>query len=444
MQMLQRILTIIFSFVAFLATSQSFAAPSGEVVIVPMQMEILPGTATYLKKSIKEASARNSPLVVVLIDTPGGMLQSSQEMVKAVFDSTVPIVFYVTPSGGSATSAGVFLTVAGHVAAMAPGTSIGAAHPIMASGDDIPADLRTKAENITVAMVKSIAEQRGRNVTWVEKAVKESASLTEAEALKEKVIDLVSPDLDHLLKEIKGRKVKIGDKIIELEDYSQLPRVTVQPSIRELVINFLANPMVAHALWIGATTGLSLELYSPGAILPGVVGVICLILALAVYQIIPINLSGVLLLVTGSVLIGLELVIPSGILGVSGILAMVLGSIYLVDISMEPGLGVNLVYVITLAATLGALLLGVVTLAIRSRRRVPVTGAEGLVGKDGEAIESVTSKGRVFVQGEIWNATTNSGVIEKGEKIIVLGIKEGLLLEVAPLAGVKNPTRTKI
>ncbi len=401
-----------------------------EVLVLPMQMEILPGTASYLEDGIKEASRRGAKLVLVELDTPGGMLQSSQEMVKAIFDSEVPVVIYVSPTGGSATSAGVFITVAGHVAAMAPGTSIGAAHPVMGSGEDIPGDMRTKAENITVAMVKSIAEKRGRNVAWVEKAVKESASLTETEAEKEKVVEIIAKDLDELLKKLKGRKVEVAGKTVELEDFSSMPRVNFEPSIKQKFLNFVANPMIAHILWIGATTGLSLELYSPGAILPGVVGVICLILALAVYQIIPLNVSGILLLVAGAVMIALEFAVPSGILGVAGIIAMVIGSIYLVDLSVEPFLQVNLTYIGMLTAFVGSLMFGFVWLIVRTKPSRAKTGYEGLIGKTGEALETITSRGRVSVNGEIWNATVEHGVINKGEKVKVVGMAGSLILEV--------------
>ena len=421
-----------FCFLSLSVHPHSAYADSGTVVILPMDMEILPGTSEYLEHSIAQAHASGAKLVVVLLDTPGGMLQTSQDMVKAIFDAPLPVVFYVSPSGGSATSAGVFVTMAAHVAAMAPGTSIGAAHPVMGDGQDIPQDMRTKAENITVAMVKSIAEQRGRNFNWAEKAVKESASLTENEALKEKVIDLVAKDMDDLLKQLKGRKVNISGKSVELGDYSMLPRVQYEISFKGRVINTLANPMVAHILWIGATTGLSLELYNPGAILPGVVGVICLILALAVYQIIPINIGGILLIVVGAILIGLELALPSGILGVAGIISMVLGSIYLVDISTEPGLHVNMVYVVSLATILGSLLFAVVCLAVRSKRRQPVTGMEGIVGRTGKALETVSSQGRVFVEGEIWKAVAKVGLIEKDTPITVTAVRGGLLLEVMP------------
>ena len=412
-----------------LAAGIAPAAAEPHVAVMDMEMMILPGTQSFLENSIERAAREGAKVLVVRISTPGGMLTTSQKMIQDIFKSPVPVVLYVAPSGATATSAGVFITVAGHVAAMAPGTSIGAAHPVSGEGKDIEGDMRAKAENMTVAMVKAIADQRGRNVSWVEDSVKKSSSITEKEAVKQAVVDFIADDMDDLLRQLKGRKVRLENRETTLEDYSRLPRTVYEISLKDSTINVLANPNIAALLWLGATTGLSLELYNPGAILPGVVGVICLVLALAVSQIIPINQGGILLLVVGTGLIGLELFVPSGILGIGGVVAMVLGALYLVDVSQAPGMGVNPLLVVPAAAALGGLVLGVVVFAVRALRRKAATGFEGLVGQLGEAVEDFEKEGQVFVNGETWTASA-AGPLKRGDKVEVTASGPGLRLQV--------------
>lgn len=402
----------------------------GFVAVVRMRMMILPGTEAYLRKSIVSAAEQGASAVVVWLDTPGGVLETSQQMIQQIFKAPVPVIIYVAPSGAMAASAGVFITMAGHVAGMAPGTSIGAAHPVSGDGKNLESDMRTKAENLTVAMIKSISDQRGRNTEWAEKSVKESSSLTEKEALEKNVIDFVAPDLDSLLKQVKGKQIKLDNGTQILEDLSALPRREFEMAFREKTLNVLSNPNVAALLWLGATTGLSIELYNPGAILPGVVGVICLILGLAVSQIIPINTVGVLLLMTGAALIGAELFIPSGILGVGGVIAMVLGAIYLIDVGEAPGLAVSLGFLVPISIALGGLMLFIVSRAVRVLRSRPSSGYSGLIGQHGTVTETVSKSGRIFVNGEIWNATAAEGVIEKDAHVEVLSVREGMVLVV--------------
>lgn len=401
------------------------------IAVLEMDMMILPGTQEYLEYGIERASEEGAKLLVVKIDTPGGMLNTSQEMIKAVFQSPIPIVMYVSPTGGTATSAGVFITMAAHVAAMAPGTSIGAASPVMGDGKDIEGDMRAKAQNMASAMVKSIAEQRGRNAQWAEKAVTEASSLTETEALKEEVIDVIADDIDHLLVQLDGTVVDVqGRGEVALEDYSALPRTVYEISVKDRAVNFLANPNVAALLWLAATTGISIELYNPGAIVPGVVGVICLVLALAVSQIIPINYAGIALMVLGGLLIGAELYVTSGILGIAGVIALALGALYLVDTSAAPGLMVDVGMVLPVALAFGAFMLLVVFVAARVLRKRSVSGYDGLVGVKGKAVESFEGgEGRVFIHGETWKAVSQE-VIEKGDEIEVVGKEEGLCVRV--------------
>lgn len=401
------------------------------VASIDMHMMILPGTAAFLNEVIDQAHGEGAKVLVVHLDTPGGMLPTSQEMVQALFKSPLPVVIYVSPSGGTATSAGVFITLAAHVAAMAPGTSIGAAHPVSGDGKDIEGDMRAKATNMTVAMVKAIGEQRGRNVEWAEKAVKESVSITEREAAKLKVVDVVAHDLADLLGQLKGRTVMVNGTSVTLEDYSALPVKRYEMPLRHWAVNILANPNVAALLWLAATTGLSIELYNPGLILPGVVGLICLILALAVSQIIPLSTGGILLLVAGAALIGLELAIPSGILGLGGVIAIALGAFYLFDESMHPGVPFDETGLMLTAALLGILMLWVSTKVRKAHSRKTITGVPALVGMRGLALGPISSKGKVRVNGEIWEAEAEHGLIDKDTAIVVVGVK-GLLLLVRP------------
>jgi membrane-bound serine protease (ClpP class) len=400
------------------------------IAVMDMEMGIFPGTAEYLKNVVEEAPARGAKAILVNLDTPGGLLQASQDMVKLLFESKIPVIIYVSPSGSTATSAGVFITMAAHVAAMAPGTTIGAAHPVQGDGKNIESDMRSKAENMTVAMVKSISEQRGRNAAWAEKAVKESASITEVEASKIGVVDVVAKDSNELLKKISGKKVKIGDAVIDLKNLSGLPLIKYEMSFKNKVINTLADPNIVQVLWLAATTGLSIELYNPGLILPGVVGVICLILALAAYQVIPINLGGVLLLAVGSLLIGAELFVPSGVLAIGGVIALVLGSIYLIDTTQMPGIVVTLTYIATVALVIGSAMAAVTTAVVRAQKRKLATGSEAMVGLIGKAAENISSKGRLFVNGEYWKATCRSGIIEKGAQAKIVAVNPGMILEV--------------
>lgn len=418
---------------------QSTAEPESEVKrpfvgVIDMNMMILPGTQAYLEQAIQRTHDAGGKLLVVLLNTPGGILTTSQEMIQAIFKSPIPIVIYVSPSGATATSAGVFITMAAHVAAMAPGTSIGAAHPVTGEGKDIEGDLRKKAENMAVAMVKAITEQRGRNLNWAEKAVVESSSLTEREALDQKVVDLVANNLDDLLRQIAGMEVALamGQKVV-LEDYSSLPRQSFEMHFKHQVLNVLANPNVAALLWLGATTGLSMELYYPGAILPGMVGIICLILALLVSQIIPISQAGVLLMVVGAILIGLEMFVSSGILGVGGVIAMAFGAIYLVDVSQAPGLpAVAWEAILPAVLVCGGLLMYAVREVAHAYRTKGNTGKESLIGLEGRAMESFSDQGVVFVDGEIWKAVLQPGspALQKNDRVEVTTLKEGLVVEV--------------
>lgn len=405
----------------------------GHIAVLEMDMIILPGTQGYLEKGIEEATAAGAKAIVVKLDTPGGMLDTTQQMIQEIFKSTIPIIIYVTPTGATATSAGVFITVAGHLAVMAPGTSIGAAHPVTGEGKDIEGDMRKKAENMTVAMVKSIGAERGRNVEWVEKAVTDSDSITEQEALKNNVIDLIAANVHDLLSQAEGKKFKLLDKDFVMPDYSALPVKVYAIGVKDKVMNVVAHPNIAALLWLGATTGLSLELYNPGAILPGVVGVICLVLALTVMQIIPITQTGMILLIVGAFMLVAEMFIPSGILAIGGIVSLVLGSIYLVDTVQAPGLAVDLEVIIPIMLAVSGFFFWVLSVVRKAHTSGATTGKQGLIGQIASAERNFGENSKVFVNGEIWNANLTEGdatKIKKGDKLEVLGVENNLTLTV--------------
>jgi membrane-bound serine protease (ClpP class) len=401
---------------------------SGHIAIINMQMMILPGAQGYLEKSIKRAESTGAKLLIVKFDTPGGILQTTQRMMQDIFASKVPVVVYISPTGATATSAGVFITMAAHVAAMAPGTSLGSAHPVAGDGQDIEGDMRKKAEEMATALVKSVTEERGRNAKWAEKAVRDSVSLTDTEALKEGVIDIIAPDISELLRKIAGKKVMVAGEEVELADYSELSRQDYEMDFQDQVMNVLANPNIAALLWLAATTGISIELYNPGLIFPGVVGVICLVLALAVSQIVPVTQSGIMLLMLGAGMLAAEIYVGSGILAVGGIIAIVIGSLYLIDISQAPGMSVSPEFIIPIAVIVGAFFLWTIREIARARRQKPITGSESMVGLMAEVIDPVSNRGRVFVAGEYWSARSDTGLLDKGAQVVVKAVLPGGIL----------------
>lgn len=403
--------------------------------LIEINTAILPGTSEYFKRAVAKAENNNSEALIVKINTPGGMLISTQEIIQTIFKSKIPIIMYVSPSGGTAASAGVFITMAGHIAAMAPGTSIGAAHPVESTGKDIDGDMRKKVENLTVAMVRSIAEERKRDTSWVEKAIRDSSSLTEKEALKQHVIDLVAPDDVTLLQQIKGKEIKIDGRSVILGDYSSNIIDRYLPTLREQTINLFADPSVVALLWLGATAGIGAELYHPGLIFPGVFGAICLILALMVTTVLPLSQGAILLIVLGGLLIGAELYVTSGILAIGGLVSIVLGLVTLVDVSRTPDLRVALELLIPVAVVGAAAILFVIY-QIAKTRKLPAkyTGFEEVIGKEGKAMtvfDEITKQGKVYVNGEVWTAVAQEGIISEGDNIVIIGKGEqGLTLKV--------------
>lgn len=394
---------------------------------------ITPAVVDYLDGAIADAAAAGAPALVVILDTPGGLLESTKSIVKGFLAAPVPIIVYVAPGGASATSAGVFLTIAAHVAAMAPGTSIGAAHPVGGQGEDIPGDLGKKVENFTAAFGTAIAERRGRNVAWAEKAVRESVTATENDAVKFEVVDFVAADLAEVLVKASGRTVEVGGARIVLDlagavDEAGQPRVVdVEMTLRQRVVAVVADPNIAYLLMMAAMLGLYMEFSHPGAVLPGVVGAICLLLALLAGQVLPISLTGLLLLALGMGCLVAEAMAPSfGVLGLGGIVALALGSLFLY--TTESALQVDRRLITSVVGVFAAFLFFVVTVLVRDRRRPAIGGGEGLIGEHGMTLTEVHRSGFVRVHGERWKAVS-AAPIESGREVRVEAV-EGLRVRV--------------
>lgn len=404
-------------------------APAPLVLRLDVAATINPGTADYIQEGLRTATDRGAAALLIRLDTPGGLLESTKVIVKDLLAAEIPVIVYVAPSGGGAISAGVFITLAANIAAMAPGTNIGAAHPVGAGGESIEGDMAAKVESFAVSLNRTIAQQRGRNVEWAEKAVKESVSITEKEALKLKVIDVVATDVTDLLQQVHGKQVKLNDKTVTLNTASA--RVEAEDmSVRQQLINFFGNPNVAYLLLMVGILGLYVEITNPGVVAPGVIGGICLLLAFAALQVLPINYTGLGLIGLGVLLLVAEMFLPSfGIIGIGGLVSLVLGSLLLFD-TPDSTLAVDRGIIAAATLTVGGFMLVVGWLVMRAQFRRAVTGAEGMVGEIGEVRRGADAHGRVkvFVHGEYWEAVPD-GPVDVGAPVEVTGV-DGLQIRV--------------
>ncbi len=406
------------------------ATAAHTVYLLTVDAAITPVVAEYINKSIDTASAAHAQAVIIELDTPGGLVDSMREIVKKIMAADVPVIVYVGPSGARAASAGVFITLAANIAAMAPTTHIGAAHPVTMEGK-MDKTMEKKVVNDLAAMARGIAEKRGKNAKWAEDAVRKSVSITEIEALKEKVIDLVAPDIPTLLKSVNGKTadLAVGKRTLQ----------TADAEVKEIKMGFrfkflytISNPNIAYILMILGFYGLYFELSNPGAIFPGIAGAICLILAFYSLQTLPINYAGLLLILLGVGLFIAEAFITShGLLGVGGAIAMAIGSVMLVE-SASPYLRISWSVIIPVVALSALLFIITVGLAVRVHREKVDTGKEGMIGLEGEAKTEVHASGQVFVRGEYWNAWS-SELIQKGDRVRVEAV-EGLKLKVKKIS----------
>lgn len=414
------------------AISCALAGPAraeAPLLVATYEGVINPVTAEYLHDALAHAEATGAKALIVQLDTPGGLDTSMRIIIKDFTAAKVPVVVYVAPSGGRAASAGVVLTIAAHVAAMAPGTNIGAAHPVAMGGGEMDKTMKEKVENDSVAYIKSIADQRGRNVAWAEDAVRKSVSVTEKEALSLKIIDLVAEDLPALRERLDGRTVALaaGPAVLHTKG---APFDFFPMSWRLEMLKALSDPNIAYILMTVGTVGILAELYNPGAILPGIVGAISLILAFYSFQSLPVNYAGVLLMLLGIVLFILEVSVTSyGLLALGGVTAMILGSLMLVKTD-APFLQISWSVILPVVALAAGLTLLMVGMGVRAMRRRPTTGREGMVGLVGVAKTSVAPHGKIQVHGELWEAISEQP-LQPGDQAEVLKL-EGLTLYVKP------------
>ena len=391
---------------------------------------INPVTADYLSSVIEKAEGANASLIVLELDTPGGLDSAMRQMVQEIIKTKIPVAVYVSPSGARAASAGVLIALASDIAAMAPGTNIGAAHPVSVGGGGMDNTMAKKVENDAAAYARSLADKKNRNADWAESAVRESTSLTEKDALEKHVIDLVAPSLADLLARLDGKEIRKGDAPVVLR--TKGIRVTRVPmGIRHRILSSLADPNIAYILMMIGIYGIFFELSNPGAVFPGVVGGISLILGFYSLQTLSANYAGFLLIALSIILFILEIKVHSyGALTIGGIVSLLLGSLMLFRSSADPYLRISWGVLASMVGVSVVFFTTIVTLAVRSQMRRPVTGAEGMVGETGEAMEDFAGEGKVFVLGEWWNA--RCGVpLAKGEKVTVAG-REGMTLLVEP------------
>jgi len=466
---------------ALLATLSLRAAPAvaaaappaadegaGTAAVLEINGPIGPATSRYVVHGIESAHENGSRLVVLELDTPGGLDSAMRDIIRAILASPVPVVSYVSPPGARAASAGTYILYASHVAAMAPATNLGAATPVSIGGEPEPGSppaptpganpvqdrndkapaagppapgggavppnlpgsaMERKVVNDAVAYIRGLAEERGRNVDWAEQAVRGAASLSATAALQQKVIDVIARDLPELLARIDGREVRIGNRTVKLAT-AGLAVVRMMPDWRTQLLAVITNPTVAYGLMLIGIWGLLLEGYNPGAVLPGVAGSVCLLIALFAFQILSVNYAGLALVVLGTAMIISEFFFPTyGSLGVGGLIAFVVGSLILFDTDV-PGMNVGRPLIGAFATMGGLMIAGIVYLATRSMRRPVATGTQAMIGESAEVVADFTGKGRVRYGGELWNARSDAA-LHAGDPARIVRV-EGLTLWVEP------------
>ncbi len=426
----RRFLTAIVVVISLLLTGLGGSAADPFVLVATYDGVINPVAAEYLHDALATAQDTNAQALIVKLNTPGGLDTSMRLIIKDITSAMVPVIVYVSPSSGRAASAGVFITMAAHVAAMAPGTNIGAAHPVAMGGDKMDEEMKTKAENDSAAYIKSIAEQRKRNASWAEEAVRKSVSVTAQEAVKLNVVDLVAENVPALLKQMNGRRIALQNGQVSLQ--TSLVAVREFPmGLRLEFLKALSDPNIAYLLMTIGTIGIIAELYNPGALLPGIVGAISLILAFYSFQSLPVNYAGMLLFLLGIVFFILEANIVSyGLLGIGGVISMLLGSVMLIKTDVE-FLQISWSVIVPVVALVALFSLFVVGMGVRAMRRPTVTGREELIGLVGTVKTALTPHGQVAVRGELWEAMSEQP-LQPGDEAEVTGI-DGLRLRVKPL-----------
>jgi len=386
-------------------------------MVIELEGAISPGTAQFVTRGLKKAGSGKYVLVIIRLDTPGGLDSSMRSIVKAILNASLPVVVYVAPRGARAASAGVMITIAAHVAAMAPQTNIGAAHPVSAGGKEIDKTMSEKVVNDMVAYARSIAEERGRNADWVEKAIRESVSITGEVALKNSVVDLVARDIDDLLGLLDGKEILLDNSKVKLETKG-LKLMYFSPGWRDRVLGTISNPNIAYILMMIGLAGLYFELAHPGAIFPGVVGAISLILAFFAFQTLPVNYAGLLLIALAIIFFIAEIKVSSyGLLSVAGLISLILGSVMLFE-----NIRVSLKLMMPTIVLIGGFFTTIAFLAFRAYRGTAKGGMDGLLGEVGVVEERIDPVGLIFAHGEYWKVSC-AEVAEQGEKVRIIGSK---------------------
>ncbi|MEX0977010.1 MAG: nodulation protein NfeD [Woeseia sp.] len=446
------------------------ARANGLAIQVDLQGALGVATAEYIIGGLEEAAQRDASLVIIRIDTPGGLVEPMRDIVQAILASPVPVATYVSPGGARADSAGTYILLASHIAAMAPTTHIGAATPVSLGGEDPPerptpfdrpspgdeepesdepdaidrssgdTAMERKVMNDAIAYIRGLAETHGRNAEWAESAVRDAATLTANQALEQNVVDLIAVDRGELLAAIHGREVNLNN-VPTVIDTENLQVEVLEPSWRIKLLSTIASPEIALLLVLVGIYGLIFEGYNPGAIVPGVVGVIALLLAAYALQVIPVNYAGLALIIVGIAMIVAEAFLPSfGALGLGGIAAFVFGAIMMFDTGV-PGFGISIAFVVTLAVVAGVFLFLLVTYLLRLQRRGAVSGRGSIVGGTGTAMQNFTGPGRVWLEGEAWQAFSDAPVV-KGQSVLVRDL-DGLIIIVEPLPD-SRPTHAEM
>ena len=418
-----RLLALLFLIILF---PLPLFAGAPQVSVVTVNGPVNPVTADYLRRNLKESATRGDRLILIEMDTPGGLDSSMREIVKDIFASPVPVAVFVAPSGARAASAGAVIAMAADIGAMAPGTNIGAAHPV-AIGEKPDKVMEAKLLNDAEAYLEGIARKRGRNVDMAKKMVRESISIPAEKALAENVIDLIASDRRDLINRLDGRRLLRagGETTLNLKGVEIVAR---EMGTREKILDVIGNPNVAYLLMMIGMMGLFFELSNPGVILPGVIGGISLILALFAFQTLPVNYAGMLLILLAMVLFIAEIkIISHGMLTVGGVIAMVFGSLMLFD-SPEPYMRLSWSVILPTVLMTALFFVFAVAKVVKAHQRKPTTGGEGLVGEEGSADTDIMPEGKVFVRGEYWDAESSERIL-KGEKVVVVAV-EGLRVKV--------------
>lgn len=419
---------LLYCFLLVLFTGRLYAQ---KVLSIKLDATINPATADFIHRAIETAQKERATCLLIHLNTPGGLLQSTRVIVSDILESPVPVVVYVSPGGAHAGSAGVFITMAAHIAAMAPGTNIGAAHPVTTQGS-MDSIMSAKATNDATAFIRSIAKKRERNANWAAQAVSNSVSLTETEALENNVINLIASNEQELLNKINGKSVTVSTGTVTLQTLHATVS-TLEMGWGEKMLNILSDPNVAYILFLLGLYGLIFELYSPGAIFPGIIGGICMILALYTMHTLPVNYAGLALIVFGIILFLLEIKIVShGLLAIGGVISLLLGSMMLIRTGGTSTVaGLSWTVIITAVGVTTLFFLFVVGMGLKAQRIKPAMGLEAMIGEIGQSLSELDPAGTVRMHGEIWKAFSAAGLIPAGKKVIVTGLMD-LTLQVEP------------